>query len=219
MNYNGYFNKIVPLLEKEIKKFGVPVVTQMCEDGGTPFNVLISTIISLRTKDEVTKIASDKLFKIANSPEQIIKLTNSEIEKIIYPAGFYKRKAITIKDICQKLIDKYNGIVPDDLDELLKFKGVGRKTANLVISMGFKKPAICVDTHVHRISNRLGIIKTPNAEKTEMVLRKILPKKYWRVYNDILVAYGQNLCRPISPFCSKCIISDLCQKINVKKNR
>ena len=176
---------------------------------------MISTILSLRTKDEVTNTASVKLFGQARTPEEMLALSAGEIEKLIYPAGFYKTKARTILGICQALLERYGGKVPDDLDELLKLKGVGRKTANLVITLGFRKQGICVDTHVHRISNRLGLVKTKTPDQTEFALRKILPKRYWINYNDLLVSYGQNLCRPISPYCSRCTIRKVCKRVGV----
>ena len=184
-----------------------------------PFKVLISTIISLRTKDEVTYKASKNLFNLASTPETIASLSTNKIEKAIFPCGFYKRKAKTIKDISTKLIADYASITPDTIDELLKFKGVGRKTANLVLTLGFNKPAICVDTHVHRIFNRIGYVKTNKPDDTEFALRAKLPKKYWIPINSLLVFYGQSICRPVSPLCSKCTIENLCMRNGVSKNR
>jgi endonuclease III len=149
----------------------------------------------------------------------MLKLTAKKIEKLIYPVGFYKTKAKNIREICRTLINKYDGKVPDDIDELLKFKGVGRKTANLVVTLGYKKPGICVDTHVHRISNRWGYVKTKTPEKTEFALREKLPKQYWIEYNDLLVSFGQHLCRPISPLCSQCPIVKYCRQVEVKVRR
>jgi endonuclease-3 len=184
-----------------------------------PFKILISTILSLRTKDETTRDASIRLFAVADTPHQMLKIPAGKIEKLIYPVGFYRTKTRTILETCRTLIDKYGGKVPDTLDELLTLKGVGRKTANLVITLGFDKYGICVDTHVHRISNRLGLIRTKNPEESEFALRKILPKKYWKTYNDVLVTYGQNLCKPISPWCSRCPVESLCDKVGVEKTR
>jgi endonuclease-3 len=149
----------------------------------------------------------------------MLKLSVKEIERAIYPVGFYKTKARTIQNLCRELIEKYESKVPDELDELLKLKGVGRKTANLVVSLGYGKPGICVDTHVHRISNRLGYIKTKTPFETEMLLRQKLPKKYWIEYNDLLVSLGQHLCRPLSPMCSVCPIENYCDKVGVDKSR
>jgi endonuclease-3 len=211
--------KIIPILRREIRKFQVPIVTEMSRRRRDPFDVLISTILSLRTKDEVTRQAATKLLEKARTPTKILALPESEIASLIYPVGFYKTKARTIIQACRDLIEKYDGKVPDDLDELLKLKGVGRKTANLVITLGYGKPGICVDTHVHRVSNRLGYVKTKTPEQTEMALRDKLPKEYWIEYNDILVTWGQNICRPISPFCSKCAIVSYCMQVGVTQHR
>ena len=180
---------------------------------------MISTVLSLRTKDETTAAASRKLFKLADNPSDMLKLSEKEIIKAIYPVGFYKTKAKNIKSICRDLISKYDSKVPDDIDELLMLNGVGRKTANLVVTLGYNKPGVCVDTHVHRISNRLGYIKTKTPDKTETALRKKLPEKYWIDYNSLLVSFGQHLCRPISPFCSRCPVIKFCDRVGVLKSR
>ena len=211
--------KIIELLEKESIKWNVPVVTLIALQEKNPFKVLISTIISLRTKDEVTIESSKRIYKILSKPTDIYNLTIKEIENAIYPCGFYKRKAIQIKKICERLDKEFNSIVPKEIETLLTFDGIGRKTANLVLSEGYNIPAMCVDTHVHRISNRLGYIKTKNPDETEIQLRKILPKKYWIRYNSLLVAFGQSICRPISPHCTKCPILNYCNRINVEKYR
>jgi len=212
-------HKIVRILSKETRKWDVPIVTLTAETYHDPFRVLISTILSLRTQDTTTAKVSKRLFELADNPQDMLKLSVKEIEKVIYPIGFYKTKARTIRYLCRELIDKYKSRVPDDLDELLKLKGVGRKTANLVVTLGYGKAGICVDTHVHRISNRLGYIKTKTPFETEMLLRKKLPKKYWIEYNDLLVSFGQHLCRPISPWCSVCPIESYCDKVGVDKSR
>ncbi|WP_216818646.1 endonuclease III domain-containing protein [Desulfurobacterium indicum] len=212
-------DRIVEILERESKKWDVPVVSLMSRHDRDPFKILISTILSLRTKDEVTAKASERLFKKADNPYDMLKLSEEEIEKLVYPVGFYRNKAKTIKEICKTLIEKYNGEVPDSLDELLKLKGVGRKTANLVVTLGFNKPGICVDTHVHRIMNRIGYVKTKTPEETEFALRKKLPKKYWKIINELLVALGQHICHPTSPRCSVCPIKDYCRKVGVKRSR
>ena len=209
---------IVSILKRENKKYIVPIVTIVSMTKG-PFAVLISCLLSLRTKDKVTGEASNRLFKLADNPEMMLGLSTKSIEKAIYPVGFYKTKAKRIKEICKALLDDYEGVDPDEIDELLKFKGVGRKTANLVVTLGYGKMGICVDTHVHRISNRLGLVTTKTPEQTEFALRKTLPQKYWLIYNDLLVTYGQNLCVPISPWCSKCKISKYCKRVDVKKTR
>lgn len=149
----------------------------------------------------------------------MFRLGQYKIEKTVYPVGFYKTKAKNIINICNSLISYYNSIVPDEIEELLKLKGVGRKTANLVVTLGYNKPGICVDTHVHRISNRLGYVAAKTPEETEFALRKKLPKRHWIIYNDLLVTFGQNLCKPISPFCSICPISKYCHRTGVDKNR
>jgi endonuclease-3 len=161
----------------------------------------------------------ERLAKVATTPEGLLNLSNETLEKIIYPVGFYRNKARTLKNVSRIIIEKYHGEVPDNLDELLTIKGVGRKTANLVVTEAYGKPGICVDTHVHRISNRLGVVSTKNPHQTEDVLRKVLPKKYWIIYNTLLVAFGRRTCQPVSPRCSQCPITYLCQKIGVTKHR
>jgi len=210
---------IVRILATETPKWDVPIVTLVAETSRDPFKVLISTVLSLRTKDETTAEASKKLFKLADNPADMIKLSEKEIIKAIYPVGFYKTKAKNIRSICHDLISKYGSKVPDDIDELLKLNGVGRKTANLVVTLGYDKPGICVDTHVHRISNRFGYIKTKTPDETETVLRKKLPKEHWIDYNSLLVSFGQHLCRPISPFCSRCPVINYCDRVGVTTSR
>lgn len=225
---NNSIHTVIKILRKETKKWKVPIVTQISKlapagskqgNDRSPFKVLISCILSLRTKDETTSAASQRLFRLANTPEEMVRLTKREIEKTIYPVGFYRIKAGNILSISHDLINKYNSRVPDTIDELLKFNGVGRKTANLVVTLGYKKLGICVDTHVHRITNRWGYVKTKNPEETEFALRKKLPKKYWLIINDLLVTYGQNLCKPISPHCSICKISKFCKRMGVDRSR
>ena len=211
--------KVLKILEKEYKKWDAPVVTLIKERTNDPFRILISTILSLRTKDEVTRKASQKLFERAKTPEEILKLTCKDIEKLIYPVGFYRRKAYTIKKISEIILSEYQGKVPDKLEELLSLPGVGRKTANLVITLGFNKEGICVDTHVHRISNRFGYVKTRNPYETEMKLRKKLPREWWTKYNDILVAFGQTICKPVGPKCNICPVEKYCEKVGVGKNK
>lgn len=210
--------KIIQILKKEIKQYQMPIVSEVALRND-PYRVLISCLLSLRTKDETTAGASKRLFAKAKDPKQLAALPIKQIEKIIYPVGFYKTKAKRIKDIADILVKKYNSKVPDDLDELLKFHGVGRKTANIVITIAFKKHGVAVDTHVHRISNRLGYVNTKTPEKTEFALRKKLPKRHWLIYNDLLVTWGQNICKPISPLCSRCKIRSYCNRIGVKKSR
>ena len=206
------------MLREEIKKFSVPIVSEVAADRD-PYKVLISCVLSLRTKDEVTKKASLKLFERADTANKMINLNESEIEKLIYPVGFYKTKAKRIIEMSHKILDEYGGKVPDTIDELLKLNGVGRKTANIVITLGYSKLGVCVDTHVHRISNRWGYVKTKNPIQTEFALREKLPQVHWIEYNDILVTYGQNVCVPISPKCSLCPIEKYCPKLGVQKHR
>jgi len=184
-----------------------------------PFRVLIACILSLRTQDTTTGPAAERLFALADTPEGMLRLTAARIERAIYPVGFYRTKARVIRAICRELLERFGGRVPDEIDELLTLKGVGRKTANLVVTMGYGKPGICVDTHVHRISNRLGYVKTPTPEKTEMALRAKLPRRYWIGYNDLLVSFGQNVCTPISPRCSLCPVRPLCRRVGVTTSR
>ena len=209
----------VRILRREAPKWQTPVVTLIAEASDSPFKVLISCILSLRTQDSTTAQASRRLFLLADSPGTMVRLTAKKIEKAIYPVGFYRTKAKTILEICRNLNEKYRGRVPDEIDELIKFKGIGRKTANLVVTLGYNKPGICVDTHVHRISNRWGYIKTATPEKTEVALRQKLPKQYWIEYNDLLVSFGQQLCRPISPLCSQCPVAKYCSQIGVTLKR
>jgi endonuclease-3 len=209
-------DEAIKILKREIPKYKVPIVGHYSK---SPFKVLISTLLSLRTKDATTEQACQRLFAVADTPRKILETPTEKLEKLIFPVGFYRVKADTLHHVCRVLIEKHGGEVPSDLDTLLKMKGVGRKTANLVVTVGFNLPGICVDVHVHRISNRWGYIKTPDPEKTETALRKVLPQKYWIEYNDLLVTYGQNVCVPVSPFCSKCPLADVCKKIGVKKHR
>ncbi len=193
------------------KKMPLPVVTEIkINSGNDAYKILISTMLSLRTKDAVTRDASNRLFDKAANPYDMLKLEIREIEQLIYPVGFYRIKARSIIETSKRIIDVYDGIVPDEIDELLTLKGVGRKTANLVVTEAYDKDGICVDTHVHRISNRLGYVHTKTPDETEFALRAKLPKEYWRVYNDTLVVYGQHLCKPINPNCNECTITKYC---------
>jgi endonuclease-3 len=187
--------------------------------GRDPFKILIGTILSLRTKDETTGPAAARLFALAGTAEEMRQLTAEQIARAIYPVGFYRTKAATILEICDTLVAQHGGQVPDTMEALLALKGVGRKTANLVLTLGFQKPAICVDTHVHRISNRWGYVRTKTPEETEFALRRMLPKAYWPVYNDLLVGFGQNICKPISPLCSRCPLDSMCPKVGVTQHR
>jgi endonuclease III len=184
-----------------------------------PFYVLIACILSLRTKDETTGPAAARLFALAEGPEAMGRLPARRIERAIFPVGFYRTKARVILGICRDLLERFGGAVPDRIDDLLTLKGVGRKTANLVVTMGFGKPGICVDVHVHRISNRWGVIRTRNPSESEVALRRRLPRRYWIGYNDLLVAFGQNICQPVSPRCSVCPLTGACPRIGVTRSR
>jgi endonuclease-3 len=207
---------IVRILRKETRQWPIPAIGHYVE---TPFTVLISCLLSLRTQDKTTNAASLRLFAIANNPEKMLATPVDVIQDAIYPVSFYRVKAKTIHAICGQLLNRFNRQVPSKLEQLLELPGVGRKTANIVVTLAFGKAGIAVDTHVHRISNRLGYVKTKTPDETEMALRKKLPRRYWVVFNDLLVAYGQNLCKPISPFCSKCKIAAYCRRVGVTTRR
>src|SRR5438552_3908798 len=209
-------HEIVRVLRREVRHWPVPAIGNYLE---TPFTVLISCILSLRTQDKTTNAASDRLFAIASTPKGMLATPIGTIEKAIYPVSFYRVKAKTIHAIGRELLERFSGKVPSTLDELLMLPGVGRKTANIVVTLAFRQAGIAVDTHVHRISNRLGYVKTKTPDDTEMALRKKLPPRYWIVFNDLLVAYGQNLCKPVSPFCSRCKISVYCRRVGVRTRR
>lgn len=206
-------------LRQATLEWTMPYVTALALRSHNPFRVLISTMLSLRTKDAVTAEASRRLFALADTPRAMVKLTPRQIEKAIYPTGFYRTKAKNILLVCQELIDRYKAQVPDDLEALIALPGVGRKTANLVITQGFGKPGICVDTHVHRITNRWGYVKTGLPEQTELALREKLPTQYWIAINDLLVALGQNICHPTSPKCSICPVKQYCDRVGVTRSR
>lgn len=216
---NQTIHTVLSILQKEAEHWNVPIVTLIAERSNDPYQILISTLLSLRTKDETTTEASRRLFEKAASPEQMLTLDTKTIQDLIFPVGFYKRKAENLKQVSQMILDRYHGKVPDTLVELLELPGVGRKTANLVVTLGFGKPGICVDTHVHRITNRFGYVKTKSPDETEMALRHKLPEPWWIPINDILVAFGQSLCRPISPWCSQCQVNRWCEKIGVTQSR
>ena len=206
-------------LQRNAPRWNPTALAVLAERDRDPFRVLVACILSLRTQDTTTGPASDRLFAVAATPEAMLKLTPRRIARLIYPVGFYRTKARVILGICRDLLERFGGRVPDTIDELLTLNGVGRKTANLVVTMGYGKPGICVDTHVHRISNRLGYVKTRSPEETEMALRGKLPRRYWIGYNDLLVSFGQNICTPISPHCSRCPVATLCRKVGVTTAR
>lgn len=209
----------IPILREEYRFWKTPAVTIVAQCDRSPFKVLVSCIISLRTKDEVTTQASTRLFERAATPDVMQTVPVDVVAGLIYPAGFYRNKALQIVEISKRLMCEYGGMVPDEIDELLKFKGVGRKTANLVVTLGFGKPGICVDTHVHRICNRWGYVSTRTPDETEAALRKKLPAEFWIEINDLLVAFGQNHCYPLSPRCSVCRLEGMCAKVGVGSSR
>jgi len=186
---------------------------------GDPFLTLISCLLSLRTRDEVTSKAAERLFSLAKTPEAMLKLRIDDIESAIYPVGFYHRKAKQIVEICSTLVERYNSKVPDELDELLKLRGVGRKTANIVLTIGYNKPGIAVDTHVHRISNRMGIVATKNPNETEFALRRVVPEQNWLILNELFVLHGRSVCTPLSPRCSICPVYQYCKRVGVTRSR
>ena len=213
---NRTIDRVVRTLTRLIRQWEEPVVGHYKDD---PFATLISCLLSLRTKDATTAAASERLFALARTPQAMAALPRRTIERAIYPVGFYRTKARTIQAVCRDLLARYGGRVPGDLDELLSLKGVGRKTANLVVTLAFRKPGICVDTHVHRISNRWGYVRTTTPEQTEFALRRKLPRRHWIVFNDLLVTFGQHLCHPTSPWCSRCPLAPLCPKLGVRHSR
>jgi endonuclease-3 len=195
------------------------LIEAMSQGDQTPFKILIATILSLRTKDTTTAEVVPKLFALADTPQQMVQLTPQQIQTAIYPVGFYRNKAKSILKVCQMLLDDFGGEVPADLECLLSLPGVGRKTANLVLTAGFGLPGICVDVHVHRISNRWGYIETHSPDETELALRAKLPPVYWLEYNKLLVTLGQTICHPTSPWCSRCPVREWCPRIGVTRQR
>lgn len=216
---DAHIHAVVSEVKKTIRRWKEPVLGVVARETRDPFRILIACLLSLRTKDRTTADASQRLFRLADTPEQMGALSIKTIEQAIYPVGFYKNKAKHIRAICQRLLQDFEGRVPDTIEELLTLKGVGRKTANLVVTVGYRKPGICVDVHVHRISNRWGYVQTGTPEETERALRKKLPAQYWITFNDWLVPFGQHLCRPVSPFCSQCPVSQYCKRVGVRTSR
>ncbi len=209
----------IPILQKELERREWPIVSQLAKDRSQPFLILISTLLSLRTKDEVTAQATEKLFSLARTPAEMLGLSPEMIEQAIYPVGFYHNKARTIIAVSRELIDRHHSQVPDTMEQLLALPGVGRKTANLVLILGFDKEGICVDTHVHRISNRWGYVRTKTPEQTEFALREKLPRQYWKEINTLMVAFGRRTCLPVSPLCSGCPLRGYCDRVGVKRSR
>lgn len=210
---------VYDILKKEVQQYKVPVADLVQIQTRDPFKVLLATILSARTKDETTSAVLPRLFEKVHTPGDLQKLSITEIEALIFPVGFYHNKAKFLKELPVVLEKEFQGKIPETVEELTKLPGVGRKTANLVVAVAFQKPAICVDTHVHKIMNRLGYVKTKTPLETEMALRKKLPVKYWTTINMFLVAFGQNICRPVSPFCSRCPVRQYCQRVGVVQSR
>jgi endonuclease-3 len=216
---NSDIHQIIAILRESAKAWQPGLVDDMARVERNPYHVLIATVLSLRTKDTLTAVVAPRLFALADNPYEMVRQTPEKLAETIYPVGFYRTKAQNILAISHKLIDDYGGQVPADLDELLKLPGVGRKTANLVLTAGYNLPGICVDTHVHRISNRWGYVKTKTPEETEFALREKLPPEYWLEYNGLLVSMGQTICHPTSPWCSKCPVVQFCDRVGVVRSR
>ncbi len=211
--------ELVRRLEEFRRSCRVTTLVEEQETSRSPFRLLVACVISLRTKDEVTAEASRRLFEIAPTPDHLAGIEEEQIARAIYPAGFYNTKASQLKEIGRIIRDDFDGEVPASEADLLAMKGVGRKTANLVLGLGFGTPAICVDTHVHRISNRLGMVLTKTPERTESALMELLPRDLWIPINDLLVTFGQNRCHPTSPRCTDCPLTDLCPRVGVTRSR
>jgi endonuclease-3 len=215
--------EIIPVVLRRLRRaartWRVPSVSQVAEARRDPFRVLTACILSLRTKDETTRPAAERLFALADTPERLARVPVRAVERAIYPVGFYRTKARTLRALSRCLVEEHGGKVPDTIEDLLAIKGVGRKTANLVVTVGFGKLGICVDTHVHRISNRWGLVGTKTPEQTEFALRERLPRGYWIRYNELLVSFGQTTCHPTSPRCSRCPLIDFCPRIGVRRSR
>lgn len=207
------------ILRREVQQWQEPVVGVVAKESRDPFRILISCVLSLRTRDQTTAEASRRLFSLASTPQALIELPLFKIQRAIYPVGFFRTKSKQLHSMCRRILDIYEGRVPDSIDELLTLPGVGRKTANLVLTVGYARPGICVDIHVHRINNRWGYIRTKTPNETEQALYRKLPQKYWITYNDLLVPFGQNVCQPVSPYCSRCKLTKYCDRVGVIRSR
>ena len=212
--------KILAILRKQTKNFVPPAIDRIVSEfGHDPFLILISCLLSLRTRDATSVEISRVLFSRARTSEEILAIPVQELEKMLHSIGFFRAKARTLHSVSKEIIERFSGHVPQTEQELLSIKGIGQKTANAVLGYAFNIPALCVDTHVHQLANRLGWVKTKTPEQTEQALKKIVPRHYWIELNYLLVTWGQNICTPVSPFCSRCAISHLCPKIGVFKSR
>ena len=217
---DGDIEIVLRLVKKSIQQWPVSFMERLsAETEADPFRILIACVLSLRTRDQTAAQASERLFSLSDGPQSMVNIPLKKIEKAIFPVGFYQTKAKQIRAMSRQICKEFKGTVPDDIEALLKLPGVGRKTANLVRTVGYKKNGICVDIHVHRICNRIGYVRTKNPDETECVLRKNLPQKHWITFNSLLVPFGQNQCTPISPRCSSCPISHFCQRVGVSTVR
>jgi len=210
--------KIMEILKKDFYKKGKTTLNRM-RTKPDAFKILISCLLSLRARDENTEVVSAKLFAVADTPERIVKLSIPRLEKLIFSSGHYRKKARSLKHVSRVLIDEFGSEVPSTKDELLSIKGIGPKTANIVLAFAFGKAVLPIDTHCHRIPNRLGWVKTKIPEQTEKALEKILPKKYWNEFNGMFVQFGKEICQPISPWCSRCPVSGCCPRVGVGRSR
>ena len=219
--YDNIFDEIFVTFSRELERRGIalPSVSEIAGEDNDPYRILVSTILSLRTKDKVTIERSKALFEKAKNVYELYAMDSTELAETIKPSAFYKRKAENLKEIAKIIIEKYDGKSPSTMEDLLSLPGVGMKTASLTLNLGFNELAICVDCHVHQILNRIGIISTKNPDESEKELRKILPKKYWIPLNEVLVSYGQGICKSVSPLCSECPYEKKCKKIGVDKHR
>ena len=216
---NANIGRVFAILRRVAPSWNAPVVTLINTHTRDPFKTLTSCILSLRTKDEVTAVASQRMFALADTPQRMAAVDEDVLARAIYPVGFYRTKARSLREIARQILERYDGRVPDEIDALLTLPGVGRKTANLVVAQAYGKPAICVDTHVHRISNRWGYVRTKTPEQTETELRAKLPARHWLEINDLLVAFGQTICHPTSPRCSICPVARWCPRIGFVRSR
>ncbi|KPV52277.1 endonuclease III [Kouleothrix aurantiaca] len=216
---NFDIDAVMAILREAMPRFEQPLIEAMGEASQTPFRILVATILSLRTKDILTAVVAPRLFAAADTPARMLALSEERIAELIYPVGFYRTKAKSIRAVCALLLERYGGAVPNTLDDLLALPGVGRKTANLVLTAGYGLPGICVDTHVHRICNRWGYVHTKDPEHTELALRAKLPPEHWISINGLLVTLGQNICHPTSPRCSECPVADYCARVGVVRSR
>ena len=216
---NADIHAVLRIIRREIRQWQEPVVGVVARESRDPFQILIACLLSLRTKDQTTAEASRRLFALADTPSAMRRLSVRRIERAIYPVGFFRTKARQIRAISERLLQEFNGKVPASIEALVTLPGVGRKTANLVVTVGFGKPGICVDTHVHRITNRWGYVATLTPDETEQALRHKLPARHWITFNDLLVPYGQHLCQPVSPHCTRCKVASYCERVGVVRSR